>query len=405
MKSEPLCKECSVRLHQLYDQKLINKNALLQLENPERVIEAYLPLERDNGELEIIEAFRIQHSTARGPAKGGIRFHHEVSAKEVSALAFVMSLKTALVDLPFGGGKGGVRFNPKEYSDSEIERVSRLFMQSMADVLGPAKDVPAPDVNTNPTIMGYMRDEYEQITGTSAPGIITGKAIEDGGSVGRSEATGRGAYDVITEHWKQDPTETTVAIQGFGNAGSVLAELLSTDGYKIVAVSDSSSAIHNPDGLDISQVMEYKADRNRFGDYQQADKISNEELLELEVDILVPAALGDVITKENVEQIKAGVVVEVSNNAITAEADDVLFGKDITVLPDLLANAGGVAVSYFEWYQNQNGEKWKLEDVRAQLRERMHTAYHATKKLADEKTISMRDAAYVIAIEKIMSEE
>ena len=402
--NRPLCTECDERLEALAKRSLISEDERTILRNPERVISSQLHVTRDSGKLESIPAFRIQHSTARGPGKGGIRFHQDVNAEEVSGLAFVMSLKTALLDLPYGGAKGGVQFNPKEYSEKEIEQIARAFVQRMHDVVGPHKDIPAPDVNTTPQIMGWMRDEYEQIAGESAPGFITGKAIDDGGSEGRSEATGAGAYMVLRSHMstiERKPQDTTVAIQGFGNAGAELAKRLFENGYKVVAVSDSKGGIYKEDGLDIQVVAKQKLERKALSELDGIREITNEELLELDVDVLAPAALGDVITGENAENIKAGIILEVANQPVTPEADAILEKNKHTVLPDLLVNAGGVTVSYFEWYQNINDEKWSYEDVMEKLEEKMSAAYKETHDLAEKRNISYRDAGYVIAIKRI----
>ncbi len=402
MKTETLCVDCKERLASLEEKKLIGHEDRQLLENPERVIQAELPLRRDDGTLEILTAFRIQHSTKRGPAKGGIRFHQEVDPAEVAALAFVMSLKTALLDLPYGGGKGGVQFNPKEYSTAEIEQVSRLYMRAFADVLGPHKDVPAPDVNTTPEIIGWMRDEYAHITGKDEPAIITGKPVEKGGSEGRGTATAMGAYFILKERFAaQAPQEVSVAIQGFGNAGSILAELLYNDGFKVVAVSDSRGAIYNEEGLDIHAVAKHKPERNPISKFDGGSPISNAALLALEVDLLVPAALGDAITTENVTDVKASVIIEVANGPITTGAEHILDDRGVEIIPDLLANAGGVTVSYFEWFQNIHNERWTEEEVNQKLQGMIADSYHRTKQISQEHEVSLRDAAYKIAIDRI----
>jgi len=399
-----LCVECEERLEVLVTKELISKEDKVRLEDPERVVSGQLFITRDSGELESIPAFRIQHSQVRGPGKGGIRFHQEVTAEEVSGLAFVMSLKTSLLDLPYGGAKGGVQFNPKEYSEGEIEQIARAYVRRMHEVFGPHKDIPAPDVNTTPQIMGWMQDEYETITGAKAPGFITGKAIEDGGSEGRSEATGAGAYMVLADHLAaigKKPSEISVAIQGFGNAGSELARRLVDDGYTVVAVSDSREAIYNKEGLDVHMISQHKKERKKLSEIEGIELITNQELLELDVDVLAPSALGDVITLDNANNIKAAIVLEVANQPVTTEADHILFNAGITVLPDLLVNAGGVTVSYFEWYQNVNDEKWTRDDVMQKLQDKMSTAYKETRDLVEKESISYRDAGYTIAIKRI----
>ena len=403
MKTDALCIDCEKRLVQLGNKNLISQEAVQILENPERIISAELPLRRDDGTLQMLKAFRIQHSTKRGPAKGGIRFHPEVDPEEVAALAFVMSLKTSLLDLPYGGGKGGVQFNPKEYSKTEIEQVSRLYMQAFSDILGPHKDVPAPDVNTTPEIMGWMRDEYAQITGKDEPAIITGKPVSEGGSEGRGTATAMGAFYIMQERFSdKDHKDISVAIQGFGNAGSILARLLSEDGFKVVAVSDSRGATYNKDGLDISGVSTHKAERNPISEFTGGEAISNEELLALDVDVLVPAALGDAITQENVKDIKAPTILEVANGPVTTGAEEVLDYKNTEIIPDLLTNAGGVTVSYFEWYQNVNKETWTEDEVNEKLKTMILKSYKETKETSEKHSVSLRDAAYKIAIDRIL---
>lgn len=404
MNKDILCKECDTRLEHLESTGLISSKQRTLMQHPDRVVSTHLVITRDSGELESIPAFRIQDSLARGPGKGGIRFHPDVTAEEVSSLAFVMSLKTALLDVPFGGAKGGAQFNPRDYSKQEIEKIARTYVRSFADVLGPQKDVPAPDVNTTPQIMNWMRDEFETITGQEAPAFITGKSVEEGGSEGRVEATGMGAFMVLQEKFSnKEKSELSVAVQGFGNAGSVLAGLLQDGGYRVVAVSDSKGAIYKEEGLDIEAVTIFKKEGNRISDYTQegVQHISNEELLELDVDILAPAALGDVITKDNAHNVHSRTIVEVANGPISSDADEVLHKKGIEVIPDLLANAGGVTVSYFEWHQNIYGESWSQEQVFETLQEKMKLAYKQTKDLAQEKNTSLRDAAYTIAIDRI----
>ncbi len=404
MKSEPLCIDCEKRLGHLESQELISHEAKQLLEHPERVIQAELPLSRDDGTLEMLKAFRIQHSTKRGPAKGGIRFHQEVDPSEVAALAFVMSLKTALLDLPYGGGKGGVQFNPKEYSKTEIEQVARLYMRAFSDVLGPHKDVPAPDVNTTPEIMGWMRDEYAKITGADEPAIITGKSVAEGGSEGRGTATAMGAYFILKERFAdQEPESVSVAIQGFGNAGSILAKLLHKDGFMVVAVSDSRGATYNKAGLDIDAVSKHKSGGNKISEFTDGESISNQELLALDVDLLVPAALGDAITTQNATDVKASVIIEVANGPVTTGAEQVLDDQGVEIIPDLLANAGGVTVSYFEWFQNVHEEKWTEDEVNQKLQGMIADSYHLTKQAAQKHKVRLRDAAYKIAIERILN--
>ncbi len=398
------CINCYIRLSVLESKGLLSKDTVQILVHPERSIETILPIRRDSGELLMIPAFRVQHSTTRGPAKGGIRFHEHIDKEEISELAFIMSLKTALVDIPFGGAKGGVQCNPHDFSAQEIEQISRAYITSMVDIFGVHKDVPAPDVNTNPTIMGYMRDEYEKRTGSNAPGIITGKSVEQGGSFGRDTATGMGAFYVIEEHInEQEKNKITVAIQGFGNAGSVLAEALHKQGYKVVAISDSKVALFEADGIDIPAVLEIKKNGKSLDTYQGATIIDNQRLLELPVSILAPAALGGVITEHNAVNIQAKMIVEVANSPVTPEAEDILLEKGITIIPDLLANAGGVTASYFEWYQNIHNEQWTIDMVEEKLSSSMIEAYHQTNNTAKTGDLTFREAAYLVAIKRIMT--
>ncbi len=391
----------------------ISAEVIDELSRPMAILEATLRVRMDDGSTRHFPAYRCRYNDALGPTKGGIRFHPGVDAYEVTALALWMTLKCAVVEIPYGGGKGGVTLDPKELSHLELERLSRQYIRAMADFIGPDTDIPAPDVNTNARIMGWMADEYETIKRTKAPAVITGKPIILGGSQGRDEATGRGAFIVIqklAEKKSLKPKQTTVAVQGFGNAGSYTARLLADEGYKVVAVSDSKGGIYRKDGFDIESVYREKQDsrelkgvycRDSVCELIDHDTISNEELLELDVDILVPAALGGVITEGNAAKIKAGNIVEVANGPILSEVDDELAGRGVTVVPDILANAGGVTVSYFEWAQNRQGYSWTLESVRARLQATLTTAFDAVWKIAEEETLPLRDAAYARALRRI----
>lgn len=391
----------------------IHREAIERLKHPKMIIQVSIPVRMDNGDLRIFEGYRVRHDDTRGPGKGGIRFHPRVDLSEVKALAFWMTCKTAVMGLPYGGAKGGVIVNPKELSPAEVERLSRGFIQRIADFIGPETDVPAPDVYTNPMIMGWMMDEYSKIQRRFTPAVITGKPIPLGGSLGRSDATGRGAYHCIKEREKQEgwvPAETTVAVQGFGNAGQSVAKLLHADGYRIVAVSDSSGAIHKKEGFDIPSIIETKeTSRKVQAVYCQdgvceiidADRITNAELLELDVDVLIPAALEDVITEENANRIRARTLVEVANGPVTGSASKTLVDKGVFLIPDILANAGGVTVSYFEWVQNKAGFYWTEKEVQERLRDRMREEYHQVHSLSREHGIDMRTAAYVHALSRI----
>jgi glutamate dehydrogenase (NADP+) len=401
------------RLDEVADLVEIDPEVLERLRYPKSVMQVAIPIRRDDGSLKVFEGYRVRYDDTRGPTKGGIRFHPDVDVSEVKALAFWMTIKCAVVGLPFGGGKGGVVCNPKELSRLELERVSRGFVQALHDVLGPETDIPAPDVYTNAMIMGWMMDEYSRIERRRCPGTFTGKPIELGGSLGRDDATGRGAYYCIKELERReqwDPTEVTVAIQGFGNAGQHVASLLHADGYRIVAVSDSQGGIRFDDGFDVPSLAQNKNDTRALravyceGSVCQlvdADIITNEELLELDVDILIPAALEGVITEDNADRIRARTIIEVANGPITSSADRVLVDKGINIVPDILANAGGVTVSYFEWVQNRGGLAWGLDEVHERLEAIMRREFAAVHDLATSLGVDLRRAAYAHALTRL----
>jgi len=401
------------RLDKAATHAAIDAESLARLRSPKAFIEVSIPVRMDDGTLRVFTGYRSRHDDSRGPAKGGIRFHPSVSPREVKALAFWMTCKCACVGIPFGGGKGGVIVNPKELSRLELERLSRGYIRQVADFIGPDTDVPAPDVYTNATIMGWMMDEYSKIHRRRTPAAITGKPIALGGSLGRGDATGRGAYYCIKELEKKrgwNPTDVRVAIQGFGNAGQHVARLLHADGYKIVAASDSRGGIYSPDGFDIPSLIQMKLDSRRLEavychgtvcETVDAQKITNEELLELDIDLLLPAALENQITKDNVDNIKAPIIVELANGPTTSEADESLSKRGTMVVPDILANAGGVTVSYFEWVQNKAGYYWTVEEVHQKLRPIMVSAFNAIYAVMEDKKVDMRTAAYVVALERI----
>ena len=402
-----ICPSCKIELEKLLKANLVDEEKLKIFKNPRRILEAHFPIIRDDGKIEIIEAFRVLYNGDRGPGKGGIRFHQEVNLSEVSELAFIMSLKNSLADLDFGGAKGGVKINPRDYSKIELEKISRGYVREFFNYLGPQIDVPAPDVNTTPEIMGWMMDEYDKLAGSKNPAFITGKKIEDGGSEGRDKSTAMGAFYIIQERYKEveNKKEIKIAIQGFGNAGGTIAILLHNAGYTVVAVSDSKTGIYNSEGLDIEKIYNfvYGGERKRrLSEIQDEEKISNEKLLELEVDILIPAALGDVINFENAAQIQAKEIVELANGPISPRAEEILLAKNISIIPDLLANAGGVIVSVFEWEQNLKGEHWSLEEVNQKLKDKILKAYFEVKSLAEEKELPWRLAAHKIAIDRIV---
>jgi glutamate dehydrogenase (NAD(P)+) len=376
------------------------------LSYPRRELTVNFPVRMDNGEIKVFTGHRVQHNVARGPAKGGIRYHQNVNLDEVKALAFWMTWKSAVVGIPYGGGKGGVCVNPQDLSMGELERLSRRFFSEIQIIIGEGEDIPAPDVNTNAQIMAWYMDTYSMNVGHSVLGIVTGKPLEIGGSKGRPEATGRGVRVVAEEAAKykgMDPKTATIAVQGFGNVGSFAAKLIQEEmGSKIVAISDVSGGLYNPDGFDIDEVIAYRDQNNGIIEgYPKGQKITNDELLALDVDILVPAALENAITVKNAENVKAKIIVEGANGPMTPEADEIILSKDIFVVPDFLANAGGVTVSYFEWVQGLQHYFWDIEDVRRALHKIMKEAFSSVASTMNKYKIDMRTAAYVDSIEKV----
>jgi glutamate dehydrogenase (NADP+) len=401
------------RLDRAFQYAEIDQEAVERLKHPKQILEVSIPVRMDDGSLRVFTGFRVRHDDTRGPTKGGIRYHPDVNLAEVKALAFWMTFKCAVAGLPYGGGKGGVIVNPKELSRMELERLTRGFVEQIADFIGPETDVPAPDVYTNAMIMGWMMDEYSKIHRRRTPAVVTGKPIPLGGSLGRDDATGRGAYHCIKEleqkrGWK--PEEIRVAVQGFGNAGQHVARLLQADGYRVLAVSDSRGGIYKSDGFDIPSLIHVKNESRKLAavyceesvcEVVEADTITNEQLLELDVDLLIPAALENQITKENADRIQAPVIVEVANGPITGDADQILNEKAKLVVPDILANAGGVTVSYFEWVQNKGGYYWTVDEVHSRLHEIMSREFNAVYDFMEQKGIDMRTAAYAIALNRI----
>ncbi|MBR5235873.1 MAG: Glu/Leu/Phe/Val dehydrogenase [Clostridia bacterium] len=378
------------------------------LKHPERELKVSIPIEMDDGSVRVFEGYRVQHSTVRGPAKGGIRYHQNVDINEVKALAAWMTFKCAVVNIPYGGGKGGIIVNPSELSKGELCRMTRRFTTMISPIIGPDKDVPAPDVGTNGEIMGWIVDTYSLLNGHSVPGVVTGKPVGIGGSLGRLEATGRGIMLTtkhILEKLGKKLSESTIAVQGMGNVGSITAKLVSAEGGRVVAVSDVSGGIYKEDGLDIPAILAHISVRGQLLDsYEEAGikRISNGELLELPVDILVPAALENQINADNADRIQAKLIVEGANGPTTVEADEILAKKGIVLVPDILANAGGVAVSYFEWVQNLQSMYWTEEEVNSRLEGIMKRAFDEVYDAAQEYNTSMRMGAYLVAIRRVV---
>jgi glutamate dehydrogenase/leucine dehydrogenase len=411
--------QAKLQLHKTAQHLNLDPLFLAHLADPERIVEVALPLRKDTGEVVTFQGYRVQHNSQHGPYKGGLRFHHDVSMDEVKALAFWMTLKTSLIDVPFGGGKGGITIDPKTLSQSELERLTRLFTRRIADVIGPTKDIPAPDVNTNPKVMAWIMDEYSKIVGKPSPAVVTGKPIENGGALGRNEATGLGGSFAVREIVKRmgrQPKDLTVAVQGFGNVGMHTASFMQKQGFKVVGLSDSKGGIYIPGGIaPIEQVEKCKEEKGflagcycvgsvcdiKYKEHVQGRDISPIEVLELPVDIIVPAALENVISIENADKIQAKIILEMANGPMTVEADEYLHKKGVTIIPDILANAGGVAVSYFEWYQNMHNEHWTKEDVFAKLEEKMQKAVVQVYDTAQERKISLRDAAYLVGLKRL----
>jgi glutamate dehydrogenase (NAD(P)+) len=384
----------------------LDKNVTEYLKRIERALIVTIPILMDDGSLQIFEGYRVHHSTVRGPGKGGIRYSMDVNLDEVKALATWMTWKTSLLNLPLGGAKGGVRVDPKKLSIKELERLTRRYTAEIINMIGPDIDIPAPDINTNAQIMAWMMDVYSMQKGRSVPGVVTGKPVEIGGSVGREPATGMGMYFVLQalcEKVGLDLKSQTIVIQGFGNVGGTIADLLYKEGCKIIAVSDISTGIYCEDGLDIDKLLEWAKEGNYLKDYKD-DKyklISNHELLTSKCDVLIPSAIENQITQGNADKIDCKIIVEGANGPTTPNADKILYKKGIRVLPDILANSGGVCVSYFEYIQDINSYFWKLDRINAELKRIIIEAFEETYKISEERRISLRTAAYIIAVSRI----
>jgi glutamate dehydrogenase/leucine dehydrogenase len=371
---------------------------------PERILTVTVPVRLDDGHIHSFEAYRVQHSSVRGPAKGGIRYHPQVTLDEVKALATWMTWKCAVVNIPFGGGKGGVTCDPKHMSQGELERMTRRYTSAILPLIGPEQDIPAPDVYTNSQTMAWIMDTYSVTKGFPIPGVVTGKPICLGGSLGRNEATGRGVLYTIQcacEHLLMQLKGATVAVQGFGNAGSIAAQLLYEAGAKVIAVSDSAGCIYNPHGLDIPSLIHLKALTGRVQGFPEAESISPEELLAMDCDILIPAALENAIHTENAAAVRARIIAEAANGPLTPAADRILESKGVFIIPDILCNAGGVTVSYFEWVQDEQHLFWEAQDVYDRLERVMKIAFRDVLKIHEERNVPMRIAANMLGIGRV----
>ncbi|MDY6778062.1 MAG: Glu/Leu/Phe/Val dehydrogenase [Candidatus Nanohaloarchaea archaeon] len=400
-----ICEFCSIQLDRVAEAEMLADRDMSILRQPKRVINANIPVKMDDGSVETFSAFRIQYSDSRGPTKGGIRFHPGVSRDEVEELAFLMTLKCAVVNIPYGGAKGGIAVDPSELSRTERERLSRAYIKHFYEFIGPEKDIPAPDMNTDAQVMAWMLDEYEQIKGKKAPGAITGKPPKLGGSKGRVYATSLGGAIVLEEFiedqgWSKE--DLRVAIQGFGNVGSNLARILDERGIDVVAVSDAQGAIKDREGIDVKELLDLYEGEGDLTKLDSVEECTNEELLTMDVDVLIPAAIEDQVHEDNMEDIQADAILEMANGPVTPEADDYL---DIPIVPDILANAGGVTVSYFEWLQNISNEYWSEERVRKKLKQYMEDAYEHMRKTMEQGDHTMREAVYVKAVDRVLEAE
>lgn len=412
--SASLLSDANQRLEKALKHVHISDDASERLKYPKASLKVSIPVRMDDGSLRVFEGYRVRYDDTRGPTKGGIRFHPSVTMDEVQSLAFWMTFKCAAVNLPFGGAKGGITLNPKELSKFELERLSRGYVDAIADFIGPDIDIPAPDVYTNPMIMGWMMDQYSIIRRQLCPAVITGKPLGMGGSEGRDRATGTGAFHVLAammRHFDRLPSETTVAVQGFGNAGSVIARLLFEAGYKVVAVSDSQGGVYCDRGLDIPSLQQFKASTRSLQAVYCQDSVcnlvdghetlSNEELLTLDVDVLIPAAMENQITEHNAAQVQAKYIFEVANGPISSAADRILEDQGRYVFPDILVNAGGVTVSYYEWVQNRSGLYWSEAEVSDRLKIKLVEEAEKIWRIAQTLAIPLRTAAYVHALERL----
>jgi len=392
------------QLHSAAQHVDVDENVIERLKHPKKVHEVTVPIERDDGSVDVFTGYRAQHDSVRGPHKGGLRYHPEVTRDECVGLGMWMTWKCAVMDLPFGGAKGGIAVNPKELSESETERLTRRFAEELRDAIGPKKDIPAPDMGTSPQTMAWLMDAYSMQEGETTPGVVTGKPPVVGGSEGRDEAPGRSVAIVAREaadYYDMPLSDTSVAIQGYGSVGANAARLLDEWGANVVAVSDVNGGIYDPNGLDTSSIPSHHEEPEAVLSHPAPEKVSNDELLELDADVLIPAAIGNVITAENADDVQADVVVEGANGPTTSTADEILEERGIPVIPDILANAGGVTVSYFEWLQDINRRAWSLDRVHRELESEMVEAWETVRDRREEHDVSWRDAAYVVALTRV----
>ncbi len=403
-----LCARCKVDIENIESKNIVNPEYLKLLENPQRIVEINFPVKTESG-LQIIKAYRVLYNDILGPGKGGIRFHFDVDAEEVTELAFIMTLKNSLVDIPFGGAKGAVAINPKDFSKEDVYKIARAYVKHMLDVLGEDKDIPAPDVGSDAEIMNAMREEYEKLTGKNSPAFITGKPTDKGGVPGRETATSLGGFFIFEEMHKKfiekHLNEVKISIQGFGNVGAHFARIAYEYGYKVVAISDASLGLYNPEGLNIEELFNLTYPERKLLseiDYEKyGDKIDSKDVLFVDADVLVPAALGGVINMQNCTDIKASFILELANAAILPNAEKALLDRGVTIVPDLLANSGGVIVSYFEWYANKNNLQFNEEEINKKLKDKILAAYQNIASTSETDKLSYREAAYKIAIERI----
>ena len=375
------------------------------LKRPKRILIVDVPIHMDDGTIAHFEGYRVQHNVSRGPGKGGVRFHQDVTLSEVMALSAWMSVKNAAVNVPYGGAKGGIRVDPKKLSRGELERMTRRYTSEIGIIIGPNKDIPAPDVNTNEQIMAWMMDTYSMNTGSTATGVVTGKPVDLGGSLGRREATGRGVFTVGTEaarHIGMDIATARVAVQGFGNVGGVAGKLFAETGARIVAVQDHGGTIFSDAGLDVPALLQHVANTGSVAGFANADVIADEEFWGVDCDIMIPAALEQQITAQNAGRIKARMIIEGANGPTTPAADDILQERNVLVVPDVIANAGGVTVSYFEWVQDFSSFFWDEDEINARLVKIMKTAFAAVWQVAQEKKVSLRTATFIVACQRIL---